>query len=82
MLADLISLATRLIALVQAFDEVAANQEGLAVASEKFQDLLKVHDSMSCALPPDMTCIKAASWLCRHTCAELRMYACSFNEIP
>lgn len=44
MLADLISLATRLIALVQAFDEVAANQEALAVASEKFQDLLKVHE--------------------------------------
>ncbi len=40
--ADLINLATRLIALVQAFDEVAADQEALDLASEKFQDLLKV----------------------------------------
>ena len=40
--AGLINVATRLIALVQAFDEVAANQEALAVASDKFQDLLKV----------------------------------------
>jgi len=40
--ADLINLATRLIALVQAFDAVAADQEALAMASDKFQDLLKV----------------------------------------
>ncbi|KAL0024160.1 hypothetical protein WJX77_003118 [Trebouxia sp. C0004] len=39
---DLINLATRLIALVQAFDAVAADQEALAMASDKFQDLLKV----------------------------------------
>jgi len=35
-------LATRLIALVQAFDAVAADQEALDMASDKFQDLLKV----------------------------------------
>ena len=36
-------MATRLIALVQAFDAVAADQEALDLASDKFQDLLKVH---------------------------------------
>ena len=40
--AELITLTTRLIALVQAFDEVAADEEALDLAAEKFQDLLKV----------------------------------------
>lgn len=40
--AELITLASRLIALVQACDAVAADQEALALASDKFQDLLKV----------------------------------------
>lgn len=40
--AELITLTTRLIALVQAYDEVAADEEALALASDKFQDLLKV----------------------------------------
>lgn len=40
--AELITLTSRLIALVQAFDAVTADQEALALASDKFQDLLKV----------------------------------------
>ncbi|KAL3159024.1 hypothetical protein ABBQ32_011024 [Trebouxia sp. C0010 RCD-2024] len=39
---ELITLTSRLIALVQAFDAVTADQEALALASDKFQDLLKV----------------------------------------
>lgn len=42
MFADLISIATRLIALVQAFDQVAADEESLEVAQNKFKDLLEV----------------------------------------
>lgn len=40
--AELITLTSRLIALVQAYDEVAADEEALALAADKFQDLLKV----------------------------------------
>lgn len=40
--ADLISMATRLVTLVQAFDKVAADDESLQSASVKFQDLLQV----------------------------------------
>ena len=40
--ADLIGIATRLIALVQAFDTVAADEESLNLAQEKFKDLLEV----------------------------------------
>ncbi|KAL3151877.1 hypothetical protein ABBQ38_012838 [Trebouxia sp. C0009 RCD-2024] len=40
---ELITLTSRLIALVQAFDAVTADQEALALASDKFQDLLKVN---------------------------------------
>ncbi|KAL0030421.1 hypothetical protein WJX79_003849 [Trebouxia sp. C0005] len=39
---DLINLATCLIALVQAYDAVTADQEALNMAADKFQDLLKV----------------------------------------
>ena len=42
MFADLISIATRLIALVQAFDQVAADEESLDAAQNKFKDLLEV----------------------------------------
>ena len=40
--AGLITLVTRLIALVQAYDEVTADEEALDLASKKFEDLLKV----------------------------------------
>lgn len=54
--ADLINLATRLIALVQAFDAVAADQEALAMASDKFQDLLKVLGTYSPCLSTHTCC--------------------------
>ena len=54
--ADLINLATRLIALVQAFDAVAADQEALAMASDKFQDLLKVLGTYSTVFFSKHTC--------------------------
>ena len=52
-------MATRLIALVQAFDAVAADQEALDLASDKFQDLLKVHVS-KCACTESRSVIRLA----------------------
>ena len=40
--ADLISIATRLLTLVQAFDKVAADDVSLQLAADKFKDLLEV----------------------------------------
>lgn len=51
MLADLISIATRLIALVQAFDKVAADEASLDVAQANFKDLLEVSNAPQPASP-------------------------------
>ena len=88
--AELITLASRLMALVQAFDAVVADQEALALASDKFQDLLKVCCKALSIYPPpafhpSASCLEfvLAAWSalkCVHFNPLLLLYQLSFDR--